>query len=137
VVVEFAMVLPFLGFVILGMFELSQAVITKVILSDAARKGCRVGVLPGGMLDSSKTGSGTYSVTQNVDNILNDNGIPLTNRVITVKVNGTVADPLTSKADDQISVSVQVPVSDVFWGTSYFLPGATMESEAMTMIRQG
>jgi Flp pilus assembly protein TadG len=136
-VVEFAMVVPFLGFLVLGMFEISQAVMTKTILGDAARKGCRVGVLPGGMLDSSKTGPVAFSITQNIDNVLADNGIPISNRVITVKVNGTVADPLTAKEGDQISVSVQVPFGDVFWGTSFFMPTAEMESAAMTMMRQG
>jgi Flp pilus assembly protein TadG len=135
--VEFAMVLPFLGFIILGMFELNQAMISKVILSDAARKGCRVGVLPGGMLDSNKTGAIALSITQNIDNILTDNGVPLTNRVITVKVNGTEADPINAVPGDQISVEVKVPVSDLYYGTSFFLPSAVMESGSIVMMRQG
>jgi Flp pilus assembly protein TadG len=134
---EFALVAPFLGFLVVGMFELSQAVMTKVLLSDAARKGCRVGVLPGGQLDSTKTGPTALSITQNIDNILNDNGIPLTNRVISVKVNGTTADPINAQPGDQVSANVQVPVSDVFWGTSFFLPLTTMESETILMMRQG
>jgi Flp pilus assembly protein TadG len=135
--VEFAMVAPLLGFIVLGMFELSQVMMSKIILSDAARKGCRVGILPGGQLDSSKTGPASLSITQNIDNILTDNGVPLTNRVITVTVNGTQTDPTNAEPGDQIAVNVKVPVADLFWGTSFFMPTTVLESETMVMMRQG
>jgi hypothetical protein len=131
------MVLPLLGIIVLGMFELNQAIIARVVLSDAARKGCRVGVLPGGMLDSGKTGPVALSITQNIDNILTDNGVPLTNRVITVKVNGTEADPINARPGDQITVDVRVPVSDLYQGIRFFLPSPTLESGTIVMMRQG
>src|SRR5437879_11000619 len=43
-IAEFAIIVPILAVVLLGMIELCRGSMVKVILSDAARKGCRTGI---------------------------------------------------------------------------------------------
>src|SRR5580704_949958 len=62
--VELAMVSPLLGMMLLGMFELSRGTMAKETLSDAARKGCRTGIIQG------KSNTDIYN---DVVNILRDN----------------------------------------------------------------
>jgi Flp pilus assembly protein TadG len=45
-VAEFACIAPLFALVLMGMIELSRGLMVKVILSDAARKGCRTGTRP-------------------------------------------------------------------------------------------
>src|SRR5437762_244658 len=44
--VEMAVVAPFLALIIMGMFELSRAVMVVELIDDAARKGCNTGYNP-------------------------------------------------------------------------------------------
>ncbi len=43
---EFAVIAPFLGILILGMFELARGIMVKQMLNDAARRACRVAIQP-------------------------------------------------------------------------------------------
>jgi Flp pilus assembly protein TadG len=82
---EFAVVAPLLAIIMLGMFELSRAMMVLVILNDAARKGCRVGALAGGQYNFASDPLGNtpdpatdpYSVVVQVNNILKDNNIAI------------------------------------------------------------
>jgi Flp pilus assembly protein TadG len=122
------MVAPFLAIVMIGMLELGRAMIVKMVLSDAARKGCRVGILAGGS---------SANITSNVNNILTDNSIDPTTATIAILVNGQAADPINAQPGDRISVQVIVPYAQVAWATTYFMPSPFMESEVMVMMRQG
>src|SRR5712692_7380358 len=64
--VEFAMVVPLIALLTLGMFELGRAMIVKNILSDAARKGCRTGI---------RSGGNSATISNDVNSILSDNNI--------------------------------------------------------------
>jgi Flp pilus assembly protein TadG len=139
---EFAVVAPLLATIMIGMFELSRGMMVLIILNDAARKGCRVGALAGGQ-KYLPSPNDSYSIETQVNNILTDNKISnindsdSTTGQITIKVNGTVADPINSVAGDQISVQVAVPYKNVFWISTFFIPGNSLESQTMVMMREG
>jgi Flp pilus assembly protein TadG len=124
--VEFACVAPFLATLVLGMMEIGRGLMVKEILSDAAQKGCRTAALPG----KSNT-----DVQNDVANIMSDNKV--TGFTVTILVNGAAADVSTANRFDQISVKVGVPVSQVFWTTTFFLTTQMVESETVVMMRQG
>jgi Flp pilus assembly protein TadG len=140
--VEFAAVAPVLAVIMLGMFELSRAMMVLVIVNDAARKGCRVGALAGGQKYLASP-NGAYSIETQVNNILSDNGIPTiddsdsTTGSIVIMVNDVVADPVSAQPGDKISVQVSVPYKNVFWVSTFFVPGNELESQMMVMMRQG
>ena len=140
---EFALLAPFLAALVIGMCELGRSVMVKDILTDAARKGCRTGVMP----------NKTYQdILNDVTNVLTDNNITASSATITVQVasyNGTSTSPswgspttVTSNSSynpnplDEVSVKVSVPLANVLWFTPVFLPQGGIESETFTMLRQ-
>jgi Flp pilus assembly protein TadG len=124
--VEFALLAPFLGILVLGMLEIGRGLMVKEMLSDASQKACRTAALPG---------KANADVQAEVDNIMSDNGV--TGYSTTILVNGNAADVSTANRFDQISVQVSVPVSSVFWTTTFFLTNQMIESESVIMMRQG
>ena len=126
VAVEFALVLPFLMILVIGMFELGRGIMVKEFLSDASQKGCRTGVLPG------KTNA---DITNDVADIMKDSNV--TGYSVTVLVNGVAGDVTTAQRFDKVSVKVSVPTSQVFWVTTFILTSTTVESETVVMMRQG
>jgi Flp pilus assembly protein TadG len=141
---EFAVMLPFLCALVMGMFELGRLVMVKDTLTNAARKGCRTGVTPGK----------TYqNLLDDVNNILTDNNITAGNATITVQVatyTGTSTTPswgsfttvtsgsaYTPGALDKVSVKVSIGVTNVLWFAPLFVPSASVESESMIMLKQG
>lgn len=125
--VEMALVAPLLGMIVVGMIELSRGWDVKEILNNAARKGCRTGILP------QKANS---DITADVNNILTDNGLPTGSVTVTVLVNGVAVDASTAVQNDQISVKVSIPTSQTYWISQWFLSGSTIESETIVMMRQ-
>src|SRR5262249_36227671 len=63
-VVEFAFVSPILALILMGMIELSRGLMVKVMLSDAARKGCRTGI---------QRDKANADITSDCTNIMRDN----------------------------------------------------------------
>ena len=126
VVVEFALVLPFLMILVLGMFEISRGIIVKEFLSDASQKGCRTGALPG------KTNT---DIQNDVADIMTDSNV--TGYTVVILVNGVAGDVTNAQRFDQVSVKVSVPTSQVFWITTFILTASTVESETVVMMRQG
>jgi Flp pilus assembly protein TadG len=126
-VVELAIIVPVLVFLTIGMIEVARGLMVKETLSNAARKGCRTGILPTGT---------TNSISADINQVLTDNNIASSNATITVMVNGKVVDASTAVQHDQISVKVSIPVSQVAWITPFFLPGSDIESDTMVMMRQ-
>lgn len=119
------MVLPFITTLVLGMIEIGHAIMIKESLSDAAQKACRMAAQPG------KT-----TAQAEVDNIMSDLGI--TGYTTTILVNGNaVTDIASATHNDQISIKVSVPVSQIVWTTTFFLPANELGSETAVMLRQG
>jgi hypothetical protein len=136
-VVEFAILSPFLFFLVIGMFELGRGIMIKQMLNDAARKACRTGVQP------TKTNA---DITSDINDILKDNGLDPTIAQISMLVGPESTPPLIGKAADAstarpgldfVSVKVGIPVSQIFWAGTFFLSGSTLESETVYMLRQG
>jgi Flp pilus assembly protein TadG len=131
-VVEFALLAPVFGVIIIGMFELGHAYMVKQVLSDAAQKGCRTGTLPG---------KGNSDILTDVSAILTANNVPYSSNYVTISVlsqSGTSksVDASAASAGDQISVQISIPVSKVSW-TSFFLGSSNLESETIVMLKQG
>ena len=137
-VVEFALVVPFLAMIALGMFELGRAMNVKTTLSDAARKGCRTGI---------KRDKANADIVVEVINIMQDNGFDTSrfNPPALGSIDITVTDPNGKKLADcldapsgsVVSVQVSIPVSSTTWVAPHYLgTGATLESETIVMMKQ-
>jgi Flp pilus assembly protein TadG len=124
---EMAVVAPVLVFLTIGMLEMARGMMVKEILTDAARKGCRTGILP----NASNT-----SVTSDINTVLTNNNITASYATIVISVNDVVANVSTSTAGAKISVKVSIPVSQVAWVLPLFLPAADIESETVIMMSQ-
>lgn len=126
VVVEFALIAPILALFVVGMLELGRAVMVREIVSNAARKGCRSGVLPG---------RNSTAITNDVNQVLQDNGIA-TAATLDIRVNGVPANAQTAKQGDQISLTVSIPFSAASWTGNFFLTSSSISSETLIMMRQ-
>lgn len=126
--VEFAIVLPFLVLLATGTFELARAIMVRQVLTDAARKACRTGSLPG---------AANSNVTQDVNDILTDNSIATSAATVTILVNGQAVDASTAVNGDQLSVKVSVPFNKVAWTPLFFFTNTSIETETLVMMRQG
>jgi Flp pilus assembly protein TadG len=96
--------------VVLGVIEVGRGLMAIHLLNNAARAGCRVGVIEG---------KATSDITTAVNNLLSAQGV--NGDGVTVQVNDGSADASTAQAGDEITVVVSIPVSKVSWvpGTSY------------------
>jgi Flp pilus assembly protein TadG len=126
--VEFALIAPLMVTFFMGTFEMSRIIQGKEILCDAARKACRTGIYPN---------QGNAAITQDINDILDDNHIDHTAATITILVNDQVVDAGTAKQNDKISVKVSIPIAQIAWVPSVFLGNSTIESETVVMMRQG
>ena len=126
-VVEMAIIAPVLVFLTIGMLEMARGMMVKETLTDAARKGCRSGILPN---------PSNAAVTADVNAILTNNSITASYATIQILVNDVAANVSTAKSGDKISVKVSIPVSQVAWITPMFLPASDIESESVTMMSQ-
>ena len=135
---EFALLVPFLVMIVMGMLELGRAMMVKTILSDAAHKACRTGI---------KRDKGDANIKSEAINVMQDNGFgtskfnPNSLGTITIIVtdpNGTVlSDSLDAPSGSIVSVQVSIPVSSTTWVTPFYLgSGATLESETVVMMKQ-
>lgn len=115
---EFALVVPVLISLLLGMLEVGRGYMALNSLTTAAREGARTAVLPNG--DNTKA---MAAVTSS----LTSQGIPTANASTTIKVNGSVANASTAVTGNSVSVTVSVPYNAVSWaGVGRFLAGRTL-----------
>jgi Flp pilus assembly protein TadG len=136
-VVEMAFIVPILGLIMVGMFELSRGMMVKQILTGAARKGCRTGILHQ---------YGNSNIISDATNVMADNGFNSTlfNPPTIGAINITVTDPngnslsdaLDAPSGSTVSVQVVIPVTSVKWLTSYFLTAGMFESDTVVMMKQ-
>jgi Flp pilus assembly protein TadG len=89
---------------ILGIFEIGRAFMVQHLLTNAAREGCRLGVLQGVT---------SPQITAAVNNRLAQQGIG--GDVASVQVNDGSTDAQYAKSGDEITVKVTVPVSKITW----------------------
>lgn len=116
VLVEFAMILPILIMVIMGMFEFGRGIMATEVLNHAARLGARNGSLTTGT---------TASVTAAVNDLLADAGVNGT--TVQVLVNGAATEVGNADSGDEIMVTITVPYANVTWiGNPKYLAGKTL-----------
>ena len=117
---------------LIAMFELGRGILVRQVLSDAARKACRTGILPA---------RGNADIAADAREVLNNNNIDGSAATITVKVNDVVVsgttDAKTAQDGDKISVQVSIPLAKVCWTTKVFLKATNIQSETFVMMRQG
>ncbi len=137
-IVEFAFVVVlFLMPVMLGMFEMSRAMMVKQTLTAAARKGARTGILH------------LYSntdVANDATNILRDAGFDTTTFnppsigsitiVVTDPAGNVLADTLDAPSGSTVSVTVSIPVSSFAWLPPVYMQASTLESDSVVMMKQ-
>jgi Flp pilus assembly protein TadG len=144
--VELALVVPLLAAIVIGMFEFSRGMMAKGTLCNAARKGCRTGIL---------RQYGNTAIFNDAVNIMRDNGYdaskfnppppsgsgtgtPIGSVTITVidPSGNTLDDALDAPPGSKVTVQVSIPVSSVTWATTWFLSGNIIESDLMVMMKQ-
>ena len=108
--VEFAVTLPLLVTLLLGIWEVGRIVHVKQIVSNAAREGAR----------ASSTGTNNFNDVQNiVSNYLTNAGLDATG--VTVEItnittnNGAAYDPTQATQLDEMRIYVSLPFDNVRW----------------------
>jgi Flp pilus assembly protein TadG len=135
--VDMAFIVPVLGLFMLGMFELSRGIMVKQILTDAARKGCRTGIVQG---------FGNSDIVNDATDIMRDNGFNSTlfnpptigaiNITITDPNGNTLSDAMNAPSGSTLSVQVAIPTTSVNWISYYFLTKNMVESDIVVMMKQ-
>ncbi|MFO0961088.1 MAG: TadE/TadG family type IV pilus assembly protein [Isosphaeraceae bacterium] len=116
--VEFAVCLPFLCTILLGIWDLGRLIEVNQLLSNAAREGCR---------QASTAQDSASDVQAAVQNYLNRAGVNTTGMTVTV-ANLTSAgnsDPRNANQLDLLSVTVTLPANNVRFILAGNLPGAS------------
>ncbi|MCH5377140.1 MAG: pilus assembly protein [Planctomycetes bacterium] len=119
VTVEFALTLPIMLLLVLGIMEFGRAMMVEQMLTNAAREAARCGVLDG----SSDT-----EVRAAVADYLATGGIAATDVTITIDP----ADLTAARKGTAVSVELSVPYNSVSWvPTPWFLGNTTLSSECV------
>ncbi len=103
-VMEFAFVAPVMFLMILGMIELARGLMVTHMLTNAARNGCRAGVVEG---------KANSDIVAAVNAALAPVGI--NSDTVTIQVNDNSGDVLHAQPGDELTVLVSVPTSSVSW----------------------
>jgi len=145
--VEFAVCGTFLWVLIVGMCEISRALMVKELLTNAARKACRTAILPGaGWSDVANGAPGS----EMYDIMVTDNGFNWSDVSPTIVVTDPLGNSTTLTTGDPnnvlqnatwgstIAVKVGIPASATTWGPgNFFITSSAIESEFVVMMRQG
>jgi Flp pilus assembly protein TadG len=116
---EFAFVALVFFIFILGMVEVGRGMMVVHLLTNAARMGCRTGVVEG------RTNT---DISNAVLNNLSAQGI--STETVTVQVNDNTAAVSTASPGDEVTVLVSVPTSTVSWiPGARFLTGPTLNGK--------
>ena len=124
--VEFAVVAPLFFLIVLGLIEIGRACMVTELLSEAARRGCRAGVIEG---------TSSTAIQQTTTNYLTSLGID--GESANVFVNDVPAGNTNVQAMPaytQITVVVTVPIANVAWTPLWFVSGSL--SGQYTMRRE-
>ena len=102
--VEFAVAALVFFLFVLGLVEVGRGLMLQHLLLNAARQGCRTGILPS-------------SSNSQIDSAVSDSLAPagITAQSVSVTVNGASADASTANSGDDINVAISVPIAAVTW----------------------
>jgi Flp pilus assembly protein TadG len=113
-VLEFAFVGPIVLLLFFGLLELGRGLMVAHLVTNAARAGCRTGIIEG-----TSNSSIRFAVNKNLRSV----GLP--NGTVTVEVNDVVADAVIAQANDEITVIVSIPSASISWAPfQRYLSGA-------------
>ena len=116
--VEFAFVAPLFLIMLFGIIECGRALMVQQLLVNATREGARQAALPEATVDAVKSSVRSYLAASTI--VLPEDGVTVT------------PNPATAFNNEQITVSVEVPYSDVSWLPSIYIMG---NLEASTRMR--
>jgi Flp pilus assembly protein TadG len=123
---EFALVGPLVIMFFFGAVELGRGVMLIHLLNNAARSGCRSGVVEG---------TSTTSIQSAANSALAGEGI--SGATVTVLVNDGTADASTAQAGDEITVRVSVTASSATWlPFAKYVSGTTAITGQYTLNRE-
>lgn len=135
--VELAFIVPVLGLFMLGMFELSRGMMVKQILTGAARKGCRTGIVQA---------FANSDIINDATDVMRDNGFDSTlfnpptvgaiNITVTDPYGNTLSDVLNAPTGSTVTVQVVIPTTSVNWVSYYYLKQNMVESDLVVMMKQ-
>lgn len=125
--VEFAIVAVVLVLLTVGIIEVARGLMVKEYLSNAARRGCRTGIMPGGA---------SSAINTDIEEVLAQHGMKFADATVTIKVNDKTADASTAAQNDKVSVKVSIPAAKVTWITPLYLAAENIQSETVVMMRQ-
>ena len=124
--VEFAFVAPIFFIMVLGLVEIGRACMVTELLTEAARRACRAGVIEGTSTTSIQSAATDYLSSLGI------NGDTANVYVNDVPAGNTNVAAMPSYTE--ITVVVTVPVSSVAWTPLWFVPGTL--SGQYTMRRE-
>jgi Flp pilus assembly protein TadG len=126
-IVEFTVVAPLLVMVIFGIIEFGRTFMVMELLTEAARAGCRKGIVPG---------TSTQDIKDAVVNSLTNAGI--SGETATVIINdgaGNIAEAQGVPSYTEITVQVTISVGSVSWLSWFLNPNWTLAGR-WTMRRE-
>jgi Flp pilus assembly protein TadG len=111
---------------VFGLVEVGRACMVNEMLTEAARQGCRVGIIEG---------TSSAAIQQAATSYLS--GVGVNGETANVVINDQAANSIEAAAMPaytEITVQVSVPVSSVTWAPTWFVPGTI--SAQYTMRRE-
>jgi Flp pilus assembly protein TadG len=125
--VEFALVAPIMFLFFLGIFELGRTFMVMELMTEAARVGCRKGIIEG---------TSSQQIQDAVTTFLNNSGI--NSQQVSISINDSSANTIEAKdtpAYTEITVVVSVPVSKISWVPNPFFTSGILSGQ-FTMRRE-
>lgn len=117
--VEFALIAPLFFLLLIGIIEFGRGMMVQQVITNATREGAREAALPDATTASVKATVVDFLVGSSIDVSPND---------VAVSPN-----PATAVNNEQITVAVEVPYSDVSWIPGSYLVGKNLQ--AFTKMR--
>jgi Flp pilus assembly protein TadG len=128
VVVELALISPFLILLLLGICEIGQTMRAEAMLVNAARRGCAAG---------SRVAGTNADVMAEIRASLEASKLPVEAATIRIRVEDRAMPVESAVRNNRISVTVSLPTSEVMWtGGNWFIGTSSQQTQTVTMLRQ-
>ena len=115
--VEMAFAAPLLLLILFGLFEIGHAFMTKHLMEDSARAGCRAAMVPR---------TTNARVMDTIQQSLASKGIR--GAATTIRVNGGNTDVSQAKAGDDVRVEITLALSNIWIVPGRYLSGQLIAS---------
>lgn len=139
-VVEFAVVVPLLLLLLIGIWELGRIINVQITLNDAAREAARLGAQANmvntfGNYTQVRFGTGTPDIDGTVRaylraaGITNQDGLVVQFQFVEPAVSAPDADPYTGVKNQRFRVRIVLPYDNVRWTTLTLINPTTLTAE--------